>query len=140
MSETFDTAKQLKRIIAEGRISEESIIKTTGISENDLSLLLNEENPHSGRFFEESARISMLTAQLTHGIEIQDDERVAGIINGLVGEFQFSLENIALLTGIGVQEIQDFLDAPESTPSNRKYELASRVSYLNMVVANARPS
>lgn len=139
MSESFNTAKQLKHLIEEGCISKEAMRKITGISENDLDLLLGEQVSNSTQFLDESARISMLTAQLTTGVGIQDDERLAGIIQGLVEEFQFSLDNIALLIGTSVEELRDFLHDPDATTADRKYVIAGRVSYLNLAIANARP-
>lgn len=82
--------------------------------------------------------LSILTAQLAEGSKIQDDERLVGIIEGLIGEFEVSAENLALLSGVKVDNIQAILNNRKSLEHSRKYARDMRMSYWNLVFANSR--
>ncbi len=146
-SEPHVTADELRRIIGEGRISENALRAITGIPGERLAPFLNESRlgasglsatpsallPHEG------SRLSLLAAQLTEGFRIDDDERVTAIIETLTAQFQLTHANIARLIRVGLDDLEGFVGDPASVPSEKKYELAVRASYLMLAVANARP-
>lgn len=144
-SQTFNTADELRRIIAEGRISDEALQAITGISGTALTSFLSATPPGepgltttpSRLSSYESARLSTLAAQLTEGFKIDDDVRLRGIVETLIAQCHLTQQNIALLTGIALDELNKFLLDPQTISLESKYELAIRVSYLINAVANA---
>lgn len=145
-SEMHNPVDELRRIIAEGSVSEDSLQAITGIQPEKLRSFLNDAKPGMSRFTaepqalsnNESARLSILTAHLTEGLRIGDDERLKGIFETLTIECRLTPQNIAQLTGLGVGDLESVLRDPRTVPIERKYELAIRGSYLINAVNRAR--
>ena len=144
---TFNSVAELRRIVAEGRVSEVALETITGIDAERLGAVLEESNrdevgmsaaelPLSS---DESIRLSVLGSQLIQGMEIGDDERLKAILEGLTIEFKLTTLNLALLTGTSLDDIEACLADPAAVAPERKYPLALRVSYLSLAIANARP-
>jgi hypothetical protein len=146
-SQAFNTVGELRLIIGDGRISDDALQSITGISGESLASLLREtpsiepglSASPSALSGEEIARLSGLTAQLTEGFLIDDDIRLKGIIESLTAQCHLTHENIALLTRIGIDDLETFLSDPDAVSLEKKYELAVRASYLINAVANAAP-
>ncbi len=144
-SPTFNPANELRRIIAEGYISEDALEAITLIPVERLKVFLDSTHAGTGLSTElsslsndESARLSSLAAQLTEGLRIADDERLKGILESLTVECGLTLQNIAALTGLDTTELQSALLDPRTLSLEMKYEFATRGSYLINVVNQAR--
>ncbi len=145
-SETHNTADELRRIIAEGRISEEALQTITGIQPEKLRSFLDEANPGVAGLstepqalsVDESTRLSILAAQLTEGLRIGDDERLTAIFESLTIECRLTLANIAQLTGVEDDDLESLLHDPQNVSIEKKYELALKGSYLIGAVNRAR--
>ena len=145
-SEAHNTVDELRRIIAEGRITEEALQSITGIQPERLRFFLDEAKPGMTGLSrepealsnDESARLSILTAHLTEGLRIGDDERLRAIYESLTGECRLTLQNIAQLTGLVVDDLESALRDPRTIPIEKKYALAIRGSYLINAVDQAR--
>jgi len=132
-------------MIADGRVSERALAAITGISEDALSTYLTSsasEAPGLSRppgpfSVDQTSRLSSLAAQLTAVSEIDDDVRVKAIIETLTIQCHLTHRNIALLTRIGLGDLEVFLSDPGSVPFEKKYELGVKASYLLNAVANA---
>lgn len=140
----FNTADELRRAIGEGQISNKALQTITGIRGDVLTSYL-EKTPRAGQALsppsgelsrEESTRLASLAAQITAGLQIDDDVRLRAIIETLTIQCHLTLQNIALLTRVGLEELERFVRDPESAPLEMKYELAVRASYLINAVAN----
>ncbi|GAA4151781.1 HTH domain-containing protein [Leifsonia shinshuensis] len=144
---SFNTVAELRRIVAQGRVSETALEAITGIAGERLGAVLAESNRYevgmSAAAFplssDESTRLSVLAAQLIQGMEIGDDERLKAILEGLTIEFKLTTLNLALLTGTNLDDIEACLVDPAAVAPERKYPLAVRASYLSLAIANARP-
>ncbi|WP_368483024.1 HTH domain-containing protein [Microbacterium sp. RURRCA19A] len=131
-------ASDLRRLIAEGRISEEALSAITRIEARSLSRLLDYDAPTNGGLVadervlspEETTRLSMLSAQLTYGLDIDDDERLLGILQSLTVECHLSLENVARLTGLDLDDLILASRDPQKLSSDTRYAIALRASYL----------
>lgn len=117
-SETFSPEDEVKRIIAEGRISEDALQAMTGIQPEKLRYFLDGAQPGmtwltaepralSG---DESARLSILAAHLTEGLRLGDDERLKAIFESLTIECRLTLRNIARLTGVDLDDLESALE------------------------------
>lgn len=143
-SETYNTADELRRIVAEGRISEDALQAITGIQPEMLRPFLDEAKPGmtglttQALSSDESARLSILAAHLTEGLRIGDDERLKAIFESLTIECRLTLRNIARLTGLDVEDLEGALRDPRTVPIEKKYELAIKGSYLINAVNRAR--
>lgn len=147
MTHTFNTADELRRYIAEGRISEEALHAITGISSDALGSFLR-ATPSGDPGLStvpatlsptEEARLSGLAAQLTEGHQVDDDVRLRAIIETLTVQFNLTHQNIALMTQIELDDLEKFLSDPKTIRWEKKYELGIRASYLIHAVANAAP-
>jgi hypothetical protein len=143
----FNTADELRRIIAEGRMSDEALQAITGIASDALTSFLRATPSREPGLSTssamlspaEEARLSGLAAQLTEGFQIDDDVRLRAILETLTVQCHLTHQNIALLTQIGLDDLEKFLGDPKTVPLEKKYELAVRASYLIHAVANAAP-
>ncbi len=139
-------ATDLRRLIAEDRISEEALSAILRIEPGKLAALLVDDTPPRGGMVldeprlspEEATRVSRFTAQLTYGLDIDDDERLQGILESLAVECRLSLDNIAGLTGLDVHDLRVARREPRNLPSDTKYAVALRTSYLVNAVNQAR--
>lgn len=145
-TQSSNPADELRRVISEGRISEEAIQAITEISAEKLHAFLHDTgagvmgltSSPSALSVDEGARLSILAAQIVQGLEEDDDVRLRAILEGLTIQFRLTLENIALLTRTSVTDLEAALRDPGSVPAGQKYALGLRVSYLNLAIANAR--
>lgn len=127
-SEMHNSADELRRIIAEGRISEDALQAITGIQPEKLRSFLNEAmSGTTGLTAEpqalsndESARLSILAAHLTEGLRIGDDERLKAIFESLTIECRLTPRNIAQLTGLDVDDLESALRDPRTVPLAKK--------------------
>lgn len=87
---------------------------------------------------DEATRLSVLASQILQGFDIGDDERLQAILEGLTTQFHLTLENVALLTRLGSADVAAALRDPSSLPAERKYALATGLSYLTNAVERAR--
>ena len=137
---------ELKRLVAEGQISADALHVITGVPVDSMRSLLAEAPLESAETIRESAalsaeengRLSILTAQLTDGLQIDDDERLKGILESLTIECHLTLENIAGLTGTDVHDLELALQDPHALSADKKYTLAIKGSYLINAVNQVR--
>lgn len=145
-STMHNPAAELRRAIAEGRISESALQAITSIDRERLTTFIDEAHRSEAGLLtrapilsgDEGSRLSGLTAALVHGLEIADDDRLRGILEGLTIEFELTVENIALLTSTNEEDVEACLTDPGSVSPEVKYPLGLRASYLNLAIANAR--
>lgn len=143
----FNVVQELRRIVAEGRISKESLQAITGIPGDAIASLLDATKgiqpglsaPPSAFSPDETGRLSALVGQLTEGLQIDDDVRLAAIIQTLSVQFRMTYQHIALLTGIDPDDLESVVNNPNTVQAERKYELAIRTSYLLNAIGNATP-
>ncbi|OUE25957.1 HTH domain-containing protein [Clavibacter michiganensis] len=145
--EAHDVRDELGRLIATGHISVTSLHAITGIPVDALESFLGAAPPGppsvtatpaavSG---DDGGRLSGLTAQLVHGVQIDDDNRLQGILDSLTAQFHLTHENIALLTGVRVEDLEAFVRDPETVTDATKWRLGIRSSYIITAIGNAAP-
>ncbi|PVE94209.1 HTH domain-containing protein [Microbacterium sp. TPD7012] len=141
-----DISAELRRLIAMEHISEDSLHSLTQISRGKLQAFLREDSPsYRGLTVDEqplspdeNGRIAVLVAQLTYGLDLDDDERLRAIMESLTTECNLTVHNIANLTGLDVGDLEICLNAPRSLPAETKYAIALRTSYLISAATQAR--
>lgn len=150
MAEAYDASAELRRIVEEGRISEEALQAITGIQVGRIRSFLRGVEQGMRRVTagaappplssDETARLALLTAQLTDGLPIDDDddERLRAVFESLTIECRLTLQNLSALTGLAVDDIEGVLRDPRTLPPATKYELASRGGYLINAFNRAR--
>ncbi|HEY0260234.1 MAG TPA: HTH domain-containing protein [Lacisediminihabitans sp.] len=144
--EADNSSDELRRIIAEERVSEDALHAITGIQPEKLRSFLDEAQAGMVRLTtgpqalsnDESLRLSVLAAQLTEGMRVADDERLKGVLETLTVVCRLTLGNIARLTGLDVDDLENALRDPRAVPIEKKYELAIRGLYLINTVNQAR--
>lgn len=142
-----DIPDELRRLIAGDQISEEALHAITGIESQKLRVLLANASLESAGMTtgapalsaEESTRVSILAAQLTYVREIDDDERLQAILESLTIECRLTLRNIALLTGLDIDDLKTALDDPRAVPIEKKFVIALKGSCLINAASQARP-
>jgi hypothetical protein len=143
----FDTGAELRRLLAEGRISLASLTAITGIPPGTLESLTSRA-PGGGSGLtshpthltaDATARLSDLVARLTEGAAVEDDVRLRAVLETLTLSLHLSARNIALLTGIEVDAVEAALRDPREVDGGRRYALAIRASYLLHAVGDAAP-
>jgi hypothetical protein len=145
-SETYNPADELRRILAKGGISEEALQAITGIQPEKLRFFIDEAKPGMTAFTseppalsdDEIGRLSILAGYLTEGMRIGDDERLKAIFESLTIECRLTFGNIAQLTGLDAEDLENAVRDPRTVPIEKKYELAIKGSYLIGAVNRAR--
>ena len=89
---------------------------------------------------EQGARLSVLAAQLTVGMRIDNDQRLTSIYESLTIECRLSRSNISALTGIPIEDLDRVLSDPQSVSFEKRYELAIKGGYLLNAANQARGS
>jgi hypothetical protein len=101
-------------------------------------MLATNEKESDALSSDESARLSILVANLTVGFQIDDTERLKSILESLTIGCGLTVENIARLTGLAVADVESALRDPETVAIEKKYELAIKGSYLINVINQAQ--
>ncbi|OUE08044.1 hypothetical protein CMsap09_03765 [Clavibacter michiganensis] len=147
-TDSLDTMRELRRVVAEGRITIGSLSAATGIS-STLLLRLTSESVDDGSGItaraglltsEETVRVSGLVARLTAGSGVDDDIRLRSILETLTCTLELTPTNIAALTGIDVAAVDAALHDPRDVAMDTRYALAVRASYLLHAMGDAAPS
>lgn len=69
---------------------------------------------------------------LSEGIVmVNEDDRVKGVIDGLIGEFEISYETLAIYSGLELGDLQSFMDDTNSVSCEKKYKLAVASLFLH---------
>lgn len=135
----------LKATIATGGLSVEALQAITHVPAEKMTRFLAEEWSNSPGASaplptdEEFRRISMLSAFLSTGLRIDDNERLRGILESLTVECHLTLDNIARLVDVDVNHVERALVDPSSVPLDARYRLAMRTSYIITAVNQVRP-
>lgn len=141
-----DVAADVRRLIAEGRISERVLQVVTQIRPEDIGAFLADDSAGgTGLAAEEptlspgaTMRVSIFAAQLAYGFEIDDDERLRAILDALTVECGFTLDHISRLTGLAVDDLATALENPGALEGETRYRVALRASYLINAANQAR--
>jgi len=136
-TEALDGPAELRRLIAEGGITEEGLESITGIGQDALRSFISYGDSEAGltstqQAFsaDENMRLSILAAQLADGRTFPDDDRLRGILESLTIECHLTPRNLATLLGLDAGDVSNVLDDPQSVPAEKKYKIAIRASYL----------
>lgn len=135
----------LNRLVSDGALTERALQAMTQIEAVRLRAALSPEPAANLNSIgdlsltdDETARLSVLTAQLTAGMTIEDDERLKAIIESLGAEVHLSTQNIADLIDVRVDDIDLAVNHAQSVPAETKYTIAIRCSYLMNAIDRAR--
>lgn len=145
-SRSFSVPSELVRLIEQGAITVQALGAMTGINQSTLESILASpqaeaamDTTHLALTIDEVARLSALTAQLTDGIGIDDDDRLRAILRSLTEELHLSSRHIGRLTGLSPAALQAILSGEQSVTGEEKYRVAIRCSYLINAANLARP-
>lgn len=137
-SQMFDTADELGRAVADGRISEMALEAISQVPIGTLQIFLagSVEGTHGVTTSpqplseDEAARLSVLASQILHGFDIGDNEGLRAILEGLTTQFHLTLENIALLARLDSADLAAALRDPSSLPAEQstRWQRGSRIS------------
>jgi hypothetical protein len=69
---------------------------------------------------------------LSEGIVlVNEDDRVKGVIDVLIGEFEISYETLAIYSGLELGDLQSFMNDTNSVSCEKKYKLAVASLFLH---------
>lgn len=74
--------------------------------------------------------LSSIVSVLSYG-RINEDERVKGVIDVLIAEFEINYETLALYAGLVVEDVQNFMNDTNSISIEKKYKLAVASLFLH---------
>jgi hypothetical protein len=144
--QTEGPISDLAQLIAQGKISLAALHHMTGVAQESLAALFETVSQQNGFITsaptlsaDESMRVSKLAGLLAYGFDIPDDDRIRAIVESLIAECGLTNENIALLTGIDVDDIRRIADDPHSVSADVKYAFAVRGSFLIIAANQAQP-
>lgn len=78
------------------------------------------------------SHLSNMIFMLSEGVAlIKEDDRVKGVIDVLVDEFEISYETLALYSGLELEDLQKFISDTNSISCEKKYKLAVASLFLH---------
>lgn len=99
-----------------------NMINSDGSNENNIN---NSNIPNP-------AHLSNMIFMLSEGVAmIKEDDRVKGVIDVLVDEFEISYETLALYSGLELKDLQKFMSDTNSISCEKKYKLAVASLFLH---------
>lgn len=130
-----------------GALSLAAIESITRINASDLQRFLEDASARGAGAAlsrdtlsaDEGLRLSLFVAQARYAGEVDDDERLKGILESLIVECGMTPENIALLTRVDAKDVRAAAGNPQAVPPEAKLALALRGSYLINAANRARP-
>jgi len=146
-SETPHLVEELRAMIDDRRISLEAVHRITGIEIESLQSFLDEDGStacmdlllaETPLMPGDAGRLSTLIAQLTVGLQIDDDERVKSILESLVAVCGLTAGNLARLLDVDESTVNSALDDISTVPAVIRYRLGVRGSYLINAANQAR--
>ena len=76
--------------------------------------------------------LSSIVSMLSDGIlTINEDDRVKGVIDVLIAEFEINYETLAIYAGLVVEDVQSFMNDTNSVSCEKKYKLAVASLFLH---------
>lgn len=131
-AESFSAVEQIQLMVRDGKLSDRSarlILKAAeGRSDADSegSIFLRDQSSlQSGSLLAAAA-----TAKLHIGMSVDDDTRLQALIVALDAQWGVEAANLSALTECDVDDIRQAAIDPGKLPSEVKYRLAVRVSYV----------
>ncbi|WP_019908694.1 HTH domain-containing protein [Paenibacillus sp. HW567] len=120
----------LKIVIEKYRVSPQSLSKITGLDVNEINDLA--QNKVSDVSKTSNIAFDQLIIMLSIGMELVDtNDRVKGIIEVLIQEYEITIETIALYANLSTENILSFFRDYDSIPYNEKYQLAVTSLFLH---------
>lgn len=87
---------------------------------------------------DQAARLAGLVAQLSDGMQIDDEQRIVGMLDAIESQFGMTTSSIAALISVPVDTLASMRAEPRSVPESDRLAIAVRVSYLMIAISNAR--
>lgn len=146
-AETQHIVKELRAMVYDERISLDAVHRITGIEIESLLPFLGDDGSQARQdlllaetplMAGDGGRLATLVAQLTEGLQIDDDERVHGILESLVAACGLTTGNLARLLEVDESIVNSALDDISSIPAAMRYTLGVRGSYLISAINQAR--
>ncbi|MBU5484429.1 hypothetical protein KQI86_08820 [Clostridium sp. MSJ-11] len=79
-----------------------------------------------------SVRLINMISMLSQGVlMVNEDDRVKGAIDVLIGEFEISYETLAIYAGLELGDLQSFMNDTNSLSCEKKYKLAVASLFLH---------
>lgn len=137
-SNNDEITEKIKRLLEDYKFTLKSLSKITGLDYLWLINLVDGKTTLSD--LTNANRLSLIDRlalsdmifMLSDGIPIvNEDDRVKGIINVLVYEFEITYETIAIYAGMRLEELQSFMTDTNSISYEKKYKLATVSLFLH---------
>ena len=92
----------------------------------------NKEESFKNSNIPNPSHLSNIIFMLSEGIVmINEDDRVKGVIDVLIGEFEISYETLAIYSGLELGDLQSFMNDTNSISCEKKYKLAVASLFLH---------
>lgn len=65
---------------------------------------------------------------------IKENDRVKGVIDVLIDEFEIKYETLAIYSGIGLEDVKSFINESNSISYKKKYKLAVVSLFLHYLL------
>lgn len=146
---TFEIPSDLRRLISEGKISEDGVATIARLNPDALRKFLEQDGRSAVGVVsitsdkpplsdEATWRVIVLTGNLTTGMDVENDARLTAILEGLTITFPLTIENLSRLTGISAADFEQALIDPKLIPIATKYDMAIKASYIFSTLQQAR--
>jgi hypothetical protein len=92
----------------------------------------NKEESFKNSNIPNPSHLSNMIFMLSEGIVmINEDDRVKGVIDVLIGEFEICYETLAIYSGLELGDLQSFMNDTNSISCEKKYKLAVASLFLH---------
>ncbi|APC42618.1 hypothetical protein KPL43_04125 [Clostridium estertheticum] len=119
----------IQNMIKNFKIELKSLSKITGIDYVWLKDFMDGKNNSN---IPEPAYLSNMIYMLSDGIlMINEDDRIKGVIDVLISEFEIKYETLAIYAKLELEDVQNFMDDTKSISIEKKYKLSVAVLFLH---------
>ncbi|WP_430534311.1 HTH domain-containing protein [Listeria rocourtiae] len=111
------------------KLNEKSISKLLGLDPNTL------DEDYMSNYTDQTNHAEYVLPFLVGSLDAtSDDDKLAGVIEGLIYYFDLSIETLAIYAGITPTEMKAFTDDPNSLSIEKKYHMGMRMMLLHFVL------
>lgn len=127
-----DTKEKINYLLKHYNFSLKSLSKITNLDYTWLKNFVEGESSIRDLTTLDRLSLSNMIFFLSDGISmVNENDRIKGVIDVLISEYDMNYETIAIYAGIQLEELKNFITDPNSISYEKKYKLATVSLFLH---------
>ena len=124
--------EKLQTIVGDYKITLKTLSQVTGINYVWLTDYINGKGNYNDLSVPDRSSLWDMLMMLSDGVPaVKEDNRIKAVIRVLVDKLEISHETLAIYAGIEIEDVQNFMENPDSISYEKKYKLATVALFLH---------